>query len=60
MRISDVENHTGLTRKTIRFCEAKGLLTGGRAGRTLPADPPRTDPHLPCVDLWLGHTRTKR
>ena len=31
MRISDVEKQTGLTRKTIRFYEAKGLLTVGRS-----------------------------
>ena len=31
MRISDVEKQTGLTRRTIRFYEAKGLLTVGRS-----------------------------
>ncbi|MBO6053712.1 MAG: MerR family transcriptional regulator, partial [Clostridia bacterium] len=31
MRISDVEKQTGVTRKTIRFYEAKGLLTVSRS-----------------------------
>jgi len=49
MRIRDVEQLTGLTRKTIRFYESKGLLNVGRSENTYREYNSETVERLQCI-----------